>query len=58
MIQSTVVKLAEEKVYTKSEVETLILSIVQDISKGDEELLHHYSGDFRDAKEWIKQNIK
>lgn len=43
--------------WTKDEVEHLILEIVKDISYGKNELILHYSGDFKDAKKWIKQNL-
>ena len=42
--------------YSREEVETIILSIVNDVAH-DEDLIHHYDGDFRNAKEWIKENI-
>jgi len=46
----------EDKMYSREEVETIILSIVNDVAH-DEDLIHHYDGDFRNAKEWIKENI-
>jgi hypothetical protein len=47
----------EEKMYSRDEVESLILSVVKDISYGDDELICHYNGDFKDAKNWIKENL-
>jgi hypothetical protein len=48
----------EEKMYSRDEVESLILSVVKDISYGDDKLICHYNGDFKDAKNWIKKNLK
>jgi hypothetical protein len=47
----------EEKMYSRDEVEELIRSVVKDISYGDEELIWHYKGEFRELNKWIKENL-
>ena len=46
-----------KKNWNREEVEELILRVVDDIAH-DEELIHHYNGDFRAAQKWIKRNLK
>ena len=43
--------------WSKEEVENLIKSVVKEISYGNEELLHHYDGDFRELDKWIEENL-
>lgn len=54
----TIYPLVEEKMYTRDEVKEIVLSIVKEISYGNEDLIYHYDGDFREAKQWFKQNVK
>lgn len=42
--------------WTRQEVENLILQFANDAIE-DEDLLHHYGGVFKDAKQWIKENL-
>lgn len=43
--------------WNREEVKNIIKSIVKEISYGNEELLHHYDGDFKELNKWIKKNI-
>jgi hypothetical protein len=42
--------------WSKIEVENLILQFANDAGS-DDSLLHHYGGIFKDAKNWIKENL-
>jgi len=46
----------KKSVFTKKDLKTLVLKFANDVAH-DEDLIHHYDGDFRNAKEWIKENI-
>jgi len=43
--------------WSREEVSDLILKIIKEISYGNDYLLEHYSGDFKDAKKWISENL-
>lgn len=45
-----------EKLYSRKEVEALLLELVKDCGK-DESLYSHYAGDYRDLKQWITENL-
>lgn len=42
--------------WNREEIEKKLFELLQDIS-ADETLLEHYSGDYREFKNWIKQNL-
>lgn len=44
--------------WTRDEVEAIIKRIVKDISYGEDYLLEHYAGDFRNLTSWMQQNLK
>jgi hypothetical protein len=52
-----IVHFIEEKMYSRDEVQEAIIKIVKEISLGDYHLTHHHNLDFRNAKEWIKENL-
>ena len=55
-INEVVISMVEEKMYSAEEVEGKLKELLLDITD-NEALLYHYDGDYRDFKEWIKENL-